>query len=336
MKISVIMPVYNTKEEYLTAAVESVLNQSFSDFELIVVDDGSREDCLECVTAYDDKRIRIIKNEQNFGPSISSNRAIEVANGEYIARMDSDDISLPNRFEKQVSFMDANPEVVVCGTACKRIGDGHVYPFLKNDIPRELLQIRLLTANINLANPTAFIRKSVFEKNGVRYDESIRYSLDYAMWVECIKLGEIRVIPEVLLEYREHEEQVSKSHRREQVECAKHTRMKQIKELGISFDAAEEECFFEIPGFKDPMEMAVLDGVLKKIEDANRERHLYDEKYLHLECARLWNAGLRKRNDKVRTFLRNITDQRTWEVFRPLEIRHIMKYQEMVRTDADR
>ena len=101
-KISVIMTVYNTEEKYLREAIESVLNQTFSDFEFIIVDDGSTNNAVEVVKSYRDERIKLVLNGKNLGMAKSSNIGLEMAQGEYIARMDSDDISLPERFEKQV------------------------------------------------------------------------------------------------------------------------------------------------------------------------------------------------------------------------------------------
>ena len=115
VKISVIMPVYNTEKEYLTEAIESILNQTFQDFEFLIIDDGSTEPHVkETILSYNDNRIKYFYKE-NSGVADTLNFGLSKANGQYIARMDADDISLPERFEKQVSFLDCNPDIYCQG-----------------------------------------------------------------------------------------------------------------------------------------------------------------------------------------------------------------------------
>ena len=334
MKLSVIMPVYNTKEEYLTAAIESVLAQSFSDFELLIVDDGSDEECLECIKRYDDQRIKIIRNEKNLGVSAASNRALEVAQGEYIVRMDSDDIAYPERFRIQIDYMKAHPEVVVSGTACKKMGTDEVYTFLRNDIPREIVQVRLLLGNINLANPTVIIRRSVFTDNGIKYDENIKYSIDYGLWVDCIRAGDIKVIPRVLLEYREHAGQISSAHKMEQRKCSDCIRSKQLKELGVELSSEEWTEFLKIREFKDRIDLFLLDSVIKKIEKYNRIKGIFNENVLHYECIRWWGTAIRKQMGAGRTFIKAFGNPRTLEIFSPGALRYVLKYRRICTNNA--
>ena len=120
-KISVIMSIYNTRREYIIRAVDSILKQTFDDFEFIIVNDGSEDFVRETIQTFSDKRIKYLENGKNIGLVRSLNRALELSSGEYIARMDSDDISLPQRFERQVEYMDKNPHVGVLGTKCRFI-----------------------------------------------------------------------------------------------------------------------------------------------------------------------------------------------------------------------
>ena len=113
--VSVVMPVYNG-EKYLRESIDSILNQTYTDYEFIIVNDGSNDKTEEIILSYNDNRIRYIKNEKNLQIVKSLNRGIELAKGRYIARMDADDISLPRRFEKQITFMENNLEIGVCGT----------------------------------------------------------------------------------------------------------------------------------------------------------------------------------------------------------------------------
>ena len=115
-KISVVMPTYNTQISILREAVDSILNQTFSDFEFIIIDDGSANDTYEYLKSIPDERIKIIKNDTNIGITKSLNIGFRAARGKYIARMDSDDIAFPDRFEKQYAFMESHPDVFVCGS----------------------------------------------------------------------------------------------------------------------------------------------------------------------------------------------------------------------------
>ena len=121
MKMSVIMPVYNG-EKYLKEAIDSILNQTFSDFEFIIVNDCSSDNTEDIIKSYKDNRIVYLKNEENSGVATTLNRGLDIAKGEYIARMDADDISLPKRFEKQVDFMDKNKNCIICGSNTELFG----------------------------------------------------------------------------------------------------------------------------------------------------------------------------------------------------------------------
>ena len=116
VKISVVMPVYNTAVPFLKDAVDSIVNQTCQDFEFLIIDDGSTGECAEYLAHLRDPRIRIIRNPKNIGITKSLNIGFREAKGKYIARMDSDDISFPARFERQYAFMEAHPDTIVCGT----------------------------------------------------------------------------------------------------------------------------------------------------------------------------------------------------------------------------
>ena len=122
-RISVIMPAYNA-EKYIREAIDSILAQTYTDFEFIIIDDASTDATASIVESYSDERIRFFRNEHNMGVANTLNRGLDLAVGEYIARMDSDDISLPERFAKQVEFMDTHTDVIVCGSNAIVFGDG--------------------------------------------------------------------------------------------------------------------------------------------------------------------------------------------------------------------
>ncbi|MGC1472778.1 MAG: glycosyltransferase [Psychroserpens sp.] len=203
-KITVLMPVYNC-ENFVEKAVQSILNQTFTDFEFIIIDDASTDKTLDIVKSFIDLRISIIEKARNSGYVNSLNHGLSIARGKYIARMDGDDISLPMRFQRQVSFMDANKDVVVCGTNFNYLNKEGVKnnPILHDDI-----KIRLLYKN-SLGHPTVMIRKSALINHRLNYDVSKEPAEDYALWVKLLGIGNLHNLDEVLLSYRQHDNQVS-------------------------------------------------------------------------------------------------------------------------------
>lgn len=202
-RISVVMSVYNG-EKYLREAIESILRQTFTDFEFIIVNDGSTDSSLEIIQSYPDERIRLINNEKNIGLTKSLNKALKLAGGEYIARQDADDISLPNRFEEQMKYFEEHPETALLGTSFYRIGrDGEV-----------------IGKRIALANPdnklrqenqfmhgSVMFRKEVIDNLG-GYNELIRYSQDYELWLRIAKHYQTRNLTRVLYQFRHHDDNI--------------------------------------------------------------------------------------------------------------------------------
>jgi glycosyltransferase involved in cell wall biosynthesis len=178
-KISVVMPVYNG-EKYLREAMESILRQTLADFEFIIINDGSTDDTEAIIKSYDDKRIVYIKNEGNLGLSKSFNIGIRAARGAYIARTDADDVSLPERFEKQLGFMEAQPNVSIVGSSAilmdeeSRRRKTHWMPGRHAEIKWKSL------FSIPLIHPTVFARAEILKENP--YDENLSNSEDYELW----------------------------------------------------------------------------------------------------------------------------------------------------------
>lgn len=209
-RLSVILPVYNASE-YISTAVLSILAQSYTDFELIVIDDHSTDDTLEILEGIIDSRIRLIKKSVNSGYVESLNLAVRISNGIYIARMDADDISLPKRFEKQVSFLNENPEVAAVATRIKLINQfGEIKGDWKNDIQRTTrTEIRkgMPFAN-NICHPSVMLRKSIFLN--YQYDQDQYGSEDWDLWLRLLRHGYvIDKLDEVLLHYRQTDVSVS-------------------------------------------------------------------------------------------------------------------------------
>ncbi len=235
------MPVYNG-EEYLSGAIESILGQTFPDFEFLVIDDGSTDSSRKIILSYKDPRIRLVRNRRNIGLTRSLNRGLRLARGEYIARMDADDVSLPHRLERQVNFMDGNPGTGICGSWIRVIGDG------SGEIWRAPAEhgtiASTLLFNPALFHPTVIFRRDLLEMYALRYDEKLKYAQDYALWVESSKHFALANLEEVLLWYRIHPGKIGAAHLRGQLADADRVRLAQLSGLGIT--PTREE--FEVHG----------------------------------------------------------------------------------------
>lgn len=200
-KVSVLMPVYNTPEEYLRPAIESILVQTYQDFEFVILNDASPDENVEkIVKSYSDKRIRYYKNDVNRGISFSRNRLIELAKGEYLAVFDHDDISFPNRLEKEVAFLDSHSDVGVVGSWYQAFEKDKVRKFPTDDAAIK----RGLMNGCVVSHTSAMIRKSVLVDNHIIYEEAFSPAEDYALWCRLLPKTNFANIPEALVVYRYH------------------------------------------------------------------------------------------------------------------------------------
>jgi GT2 family glycosyltransferase len=246
-KVTVLLPVYNG-ERYIAAAIESILVQTFRDFQLLVIDDGSEDGTFDVCAGYDDPRITLVRNEKNLGLIATLNKGLNLCRGDYIARLDCDDFSFPNRLARQVEFMERNPEVGVCGTWFERIaakGKDVVKPPVDDGVLRFLLLF-----HTNFCHSTIFLRRSVLESNGLLYDPDYKYAEDYDFWVRCAEYTKLAHIPEVLLSYSYHPENISNRFRVEQGLTADRIRRRQLDRLGLAASEAEIEMHHALARFE--------------------------------------------------------------------------------------
>jgi glycosyltransferase involved in cell wall biosynthesis len=226
------MAVYNG-EKYLPEAIESILSETFTDFEFLIVDDGSTDRTQEIINSYQDPRIRLISNPENVGLTRSLNRGLDLARGEYIARMDSDDISLPERLAKQQTYMDTHREVAVCGTWAKDIDSAGTVTGVRetpvgDDLEREYWRPS------PIIHPSAIIRRA--HLNGLRYDDQIRYAQDFDLWLRLKPQHKLANLPEHLLLYRVHSDSITLAQRHDQLRATYDIFRKCVEPNGIGFD----------------------------------------------------------------------------------------------------
>ncbi len=201
VKISVLMPVYNTDEKFLRQAIESILGQTYQDFEFLIVNDCSTDVRVEdVVLSYKDQRIKYWVNPLNMGISGTRNKLISLAKGEYLAVMDHDDVSLPERLEKEAAFLDTHPETGVVGCAVRYLGTSKV-----RKLPENNCSVReALVFFSPFCHPATMIRKSVLQNNGIVYEAEFSPAEDYALWSRLMAVTKFANLPDVLFEYRDY------------------------------------------------------------------------------------------------------------------------------------
>jgi hypothetical protein len=222
--VTVLMPVFNAKD-FLRESINSILNQTYNCFEFLIINDGSTDESLEIIREFKDGRIKIVSLEKNIGIISVLNLGLEIAKGDYVARMDADDISLPQRLEKQVEFLQDNPDVGCLGTDFEWLDDPNRQSWIKYFDPVNISIALLFECAI--CHPTVMLRMEAIHRHKFSYPTEYVHAEDYALWVNTgqkIKLANLR---EVLLIYRKHEKQISAT--KNQLQCLSINRIQTIQ-----------------------------------------------------------------------------------------------------------
>ena len=274
--VSVIMPAYNA-EKYIAQAIESVLGQTFDDFEFIIINDCSRDRTEEIILSYNDPRIVYLKNEENLGVAATLNKGLAAAKGEYIARMDADDISLPERLAKQVAYLDANEEIAVLGTNVESFNELGTISTGWSALNPEQMKVDLLFA-CGLAHPSVMMRAEVIRELG-GYDVEFNGLEDYELWCRVLENHKITTLPDILLRYRIHGSQVTQNPSQRYLALLRALKTRQIQQLGL--EPAEEFLrYCECGKLDDPEKLRALDEFFSQVDVANSEKHIYDAEKL--------------------------------------------------------
>jgi len=203
-KLAVLLPSYNAAA-YLKESIDSILNQTFSEFDLYVYDDCSTDDTAEIVLGYTDPRVFYKKNESNLGISKTLNKGLEalLPHYQYIARMDADDWSYPERFIKQLEYLEENKEIVLCGTQGYWLKDINQNPISGWRYPKRHEYIRLcLLFGASFGHSSVMIRTVFFNKYNLRYSESVATCEDWELWIRVLQLGKSGNLSDFLMKYR--------------------------------------------------------------------------------------------------------------------------------------
>lgn len=274
--VSVIMPVYNTAG-YLERSIYSILNQTYSNLEFIIIDDGSTDGSLKLIEQIDDKRIKIIQNRHNVGNYVCRNQGMRVANGKYIAVMDSDDIAMPHRLEAQVQKMESDEKVIAVGT--QFYSD---YGLSNKPRSSEVIKVSLLGNNCML-HPSLMIRKDVISGIG-GYDESYTFSSDYDLACNLALRGEIVNMPDILMKYSFRKDQISILNHSEQAVFANQIRLKYLSNIGFILAEIEGVVFTKAMNNQQlsASERSIYESTVNKLMDYNKEIGFFQSEVLEL------------------------------------------------------
>jgi len=278
-RVSVVMSVYNGAR-YLQQSVNSILHQSFRDFEFIIINDKSTDNTSDILHAYDDQRIRIIDNEENIGLTASLNKGLQECRGAYIARMDADDYSLPQRLQSQVAFLDAHPKVGLCSGWRIEDNGKKQRPFMP-PCDDEQIRVELLLEGNVLGHPAVMLRKNVLEEHSLSYDEHFSSSQDYDLWVRMSAFTRLAILPEFLIIYRIHNDTVTTKSGVKQAENKDKVYLKQaVALLGDAFDDTLFLAFVNKQIRFDKRNFGAVIRLCKKIIVTNAKVKVYNQQVL--------------------------------------------------------
>lgn len=276
-RVTVLIPVYNG-EKYIHGAITSILAQTYTHLELLIVDDGSTDRTVGIVKDYEDGRVRLIQNEKNAGPCATRNRGIQAAAGEYIAMLDADDIACPDRLAEQVSFLDSHPDFSMVGSSVEMINsDWRVFgiAFFRqtpDEIPPNLL------FNNCFAHSTIMAKKSVLLDE--RYKEDVFFSEDFELWVRVVKKYKAWNLPRILVRYRLHPSSTGQANKEKMRRMIRSILASQLRDLKVDFSEQELELHFSIGMYEYGRDREYVESAerwFKKLAEANARVGIYKE-----------------------------------------------------------
>lgn len=291
--ISVVMSVYNEPVDWIRQSIDSILNQTFRDFEFIIINDnpeGISQKKLLKEFAAKDNRIKIIENEENKGLATSLNKGIKIASGNYIVRMDADDISMPNRFQVQFDYMESHPDIDICGTWAKFFGKCHKIKSRKYKMPTtpEASIIHSLFAS-PLIHPSIIARTTLMQN--YIYDPSLRKAQDFDLWSRIICGGhKIASLPMYLLKYRITNKSLDISVVSSQEKVSHLCRNRVIKYLGLKINQ-EDYDHSEMCRINPNIDITTIENGLKYIKDFLLDKYPNEHKYITSIIGNYWSIN---------------------------------------------
>ncbi|WP_297572280.1 glycosyltransferase [uncultured Deefgea sp.] len=283
------MPAFNAAK-YIEAAIDSVLNQTYRNFELIIVDDGSSDATLEIVRRYTDDRVKLHINPENKGLIYTRNYAIANSNGLYIAFLDSDDMALPKRLEKQVDFLETERSVAGVGAFVQSIDSNGTIRGKPWRYPTQAEEIKaLLLFKICINTSSFMIRANVLKSN--LFNLAIPYAEDYALYIQLSKNNRLVNLPEVLTFYRVHSTNTSKKKKNELSRCLDIITLDELRSLNINASPDELIIHRYLEWFNLPPSVELMQNCcdwLNQIKTVNSNLHIYDQIALDRVLNSIW------------------------------------------------
>lgn len=287
VSISVILPVYNS-QDYVEEAIQSVLDQTYRDFELIIINDGSTDNSSQIINSFSDTRIIYVNNQKNSGLIQTLNDGLRIAKGKYIARMDADDICLPDRFKKQVEVLEKNDKVVLVSSDFYEMKGSDLKlssGFAKSD---EMKTVLLFAPGI--AHPTVMMR-NIFKDGVLKYQEEFKHVEDYQLWTDLSSVGDFVNISYPLLKYRSHDAQVSAKYVSIQRQNCEKIRRKYLKKNAFDFTEEELNVHHLIGNntfITAPKQLSDIEKWLVSLIDQNKLKKVFAEKEMERVIQKFW------------------------------------------------
>jgi glycosyltransferase involved in cell wall biosynthesis len=286
-KVSVVLPVYNVAS-HIRQTIDSLLQQTFQDFELLVLDDCSTDDTAAQVQAIDDPRLKLVRNPRNLGRAGTDNAALAYVRGQYLAKMDGDDLCHPERLARQVAYLDQYPEVNVVGSYMQNFGASTYL----NRYPAQPTDAQVLTLfTLPTGNPSAMLRTSLFTQYGMRYDAALRQTEDYDFCARYIRQLRIATIQEALIQYRVPQHTRKKDILSERASVSDEVREQLLRQWGLPCTTRELQVHNAIAMLErsiGDVTLAEVEAWLRKLISFNDEQPLFDPKALRRGLGERW------------------------------------------------
>ena len=291
--ISVIMPVYNG-QTYVAEAVSSILKQSYTNTELIVIDDGSSDDTLFILNSFRDQRMVVLRNTENWGVARSLNRGIREAKGKYIARMDSDDVARSDRLERQVEFLEAHPEVGLIGGSIECLGakSGIVHYWPDHD----RIHANCLF-NTPFAHPVVCWRRELFIEQELWYQEQPATAEDFELWERACRKVRCANIPSVLIDYRIDPSIKISAYLKQQYQGARQVRLRLLEAAGIELHEHLQLMLHEVGEGSFSFSEHSVDDVIalfRKLRSENTVKQYFDQVAFDAVLSKWWYSLLHR------------------------------------------
>lgn len=293
--ITVLMSVYNGGK-FVKEAIDSVLNQTFADFEFIIYDDCSTDNSVQIIESYTDKRIVLIKNSQNRGLTINLHEGMNNANGKYLARMDADDICMPDRFQKQFDYLEANTDISILGSAVIFFDETGKEFLGTQPLTHDEIKVELLLG-FTMLHPSVMMRVADMRKHNLNYNPHFRYSQDFDLWVRASRVLKLANLHEPLIKMREHSFKISRALKPEQKAFSDEIRKYQLDELQVYYSKNEIEVFHSKASsyqIDNPNCIKEFEELLIKIIKRNKIQHIYNSKTLKNSSIKMFYAFCRE------------------------------------------